>query len=258
MATFERITVSDDAVYPTITLANPDKRNVLALDTMLEVTEALRSIGDTDALGITIASSGPVFSAGHNFGDMLGANYAEAKALLDVCTDMMTLTQQIPQVTIVRVHALATAAGCQLVASCDLAVAGESAAFQAPGGKGGLFCHTPMVAISRAVGRKRGLEMALTGDPIDAHTAADWGLINRVVPDDELVEATQDLLERATRGSAYSKAMGKHAYYAQIDLPQGEAYTYASTVMAAGVTTADGQEGISSFVNKRRPHWTNR
>ena len=258
MATFERITVSDDAVYPTITLANPDKRNVLALDTMLEVTEALRSIGDTDALGITIASSGPVFSAGHNFGDMLGANYAEAKALLDVCTDMMTLTQQIPQVTIARVHSLATAAGCQLVASCDLAVAGESAAFQAPGGKGGLFCHTPMVAISRAVGRKRGLEMALTGDPIDAHTAADWGLINRVVPDDELVEATQDLLERATRGSAYSKAMGKHAYYAQIDLPQGEAYTYASTVMAAGVTTADGQEGISSFVNKRRPHWTNR
>ncbi len=258
MATFERITVSDDAVYPTITLANPDKRNVLALDTMLEVTEALRSIGNTDALGITIASSGPVFSAGHNFGDMLGANYAEAKALLDVCTDMMTLTQQIPQVTIARVHALATAAGCQLVASCDLAVAAESAAFQAPGGKGGLFCHTPMVAISRAVGRKRGLEMALTGDPIDAQTAADWGLINRVVPDSELVEATQDLLERATRGSAYSKAMGKQAYYAQIDLPQGEAYTYASTVMAAGVTTADGQEGISSFVNKRRPNWTNR
>ncbi len=252
------ITLADDPVYPEITLANPDKRNVLAHETMTEILDALTAISTTDALGVTISADGPVFSAGHNFADMAGAGFADIHDLLELCTNMMTLTQQIPQVVIARVHALATAAGCQLVASCDLAVAAESASFQAPGGKGGLFCHTPMVAISRAVGRKRGLEMALTGDPIDANTAADWGLVNRVVPDDELVGATQQLLERATRGSAYSKAMGKRAYYAQIDMSQAEAYEYASMVMASGATTIDGQEGIASFMEKRRPTWTNR
>ncbi len=252
------ILVDDDPVYPTITLANPARRNVLAADTMRALRDALLSIGETDALGVIIAAEGPVFSAGHDFTDMRGASFADAKELFDLCTEMMTTTQALPQVTIARVHALATAAGCQLVASCDLAVAAESAAFQAPGGKGGLFCHTPMVAIARAVGRKRGLEMALTGDPIDAHTAADWGLVNRVVPDDQLVDATAELLRRATRGSAYSKALGKQTYYAQVDLPQNEAYAQASAVMAAGVTTADGQEGISSFVEKRSPEWTNR
>ena len=139
----------------------------------------------------------------------------------------------------------------------SLAVAAESAHFQTPGGKGGLFCHTPMVAVARAVGRKKGLEMALTGDPIDAQTACDWGLVNRVVPDADLVAETADLMRRATRGSAYSKAMGKQSYYAQVDMPQVEAYEYTSSVMSAGVTTADGQEGISSFVEKRRPNWRN-
>ena len=252
------ILVDDDPIYPTITLANPTRRNVLAADTMRALRDALLAIGETDALGVIIAAEGPVFSAGHDFTDMRGASFADAKELFDLCTEMMTTTQALPQVTIARVHALATAAGCQLVASCDLAVAAESAAFQAPGGKGGLFCHTPMVAIARAVGRKRGLEMALTVDPIDAHTAADWGLVNRVVPDDQLVDATADLLRRSTRGSAYSKALGKQTYYAQVDLPQNEAYAQASAVMAAGVTTADGQEGISSFVEKRSPEWTNR
>lgn len=252
------ISIDDDPVFPTITLTNPDRRNVLAIDTMRALTSAFQAIAATDALGVTLAAEGPVFSAGHNFGDMRGVGYSEAKELFDICTEMMTLTQSMPQVTIARVHALATAAGCQLVASCDLAVAAQSARFQAPGGKGGLFCHTPMVAISRAVGRKRGLELALTGDPIDAATAADWGLVNRVVPDEELVHATADLLRRATRGSAYSKAIGKQTYYAQVDMNQADAYAHASAVMAAGVTTADGQEGISSFVEKRPPEWMNR
>ena len=157
---------------------------------------------------------------------------------------MMNTVQRMPQVVIAKVHALATAAGCQLVATCDLAVAAESAGFALPGGRGGLFCHTPLVAVGRQIGRKRALEMALTGDVITAATAAEWGLINRVVPDDELDAAVDDLMARATRGSAASKAAGKRIFYAQIDLDQREAYAYASQVMAAGVTTPDGQEGI--------------
>lgn len=236
-----------------LTLTNEARRNVLSLEVMLAITEALEEIARTDLTGVIIAAEGPVFSAGHNFGDMAGADFETAKALFDVCTRMMTTVQAMPQVVIAQVTGIATAAGCQLVATCDLAVAGESATFAAPGGKGGLFCHTPMVAISRAVGTKRGLEMGLTGDPIDAATAAAWGLVNRVVPDDEVPEATRELLARATRGSRRSKALGKQTYYAQAQLSQEEAYRLAGSVMAAGVTTPDGQEGIASFLEKRRP-----
>ena len=164
---------------------------------------------------------------------------------------MMDTIQRIPQPVIARVHALATAAGCQLVATCDLAVAGQSAAFALPGGKGGLFCHTPLVAVARNIGRKRALEMAMTGDPIDAQTAADWGLVNRVVPDEELIEATAELLRRATRGAARSKALGKQAYYAQIDLDQENAYGYTIEVMSTATAGPDAQEGISAFLAKR-------
>ena len=146
------------------------------------------------------------------------------RSLLKLCTELMQTVQDVPQVVLARVHALATAAGCQLVASCDLAVAAESAGFAAPGGKGGWFCHTPMVAIARNVGRKRAMELALTGDVIDAATALDWGLVNRVVPDDELDEAVDDLMARATRGSRASKAWGKQTMYAQLDRPERDAY----------------------------------
>jgi enoyl-CoA hydratase/carnithine racemase len=199
-----------------------------------------------------------VFSAGHNFADMAGTSLAQARRLLEVCADMMETVQQIPQPVVARVHALATAAGCQLVATCDLAVAAESAAFALPGGKGGLFCHTPLVAVARNVGRKRALEMALTGDPVDAATAADWGLINKVVPDDQLDAAVADLIGRATRGSALSKGMGKRSFYAQVDLDQPKAYRYATEVMAAAATTADAQEGIAAFLEKRKPKFTER
>ena len=227
---YERITVERDGEVVTLTLANPEKRNVLALETMQEITAALRAVGETDALGVIIAAEGPVFSAGHNFGDMLGSSEEEVRALFDVCTEMMSLIQALPQVVIARVHALATAAGCQLVSMCDMAVAAESAAFAAPGGKGGLFCHTPMVGIARAVGRKRGLEMALTGDPIDAHTAADWGLVNRVVAD-ALVDETAELMRRATR-LATSKALGKDLLHP--DRSAGEAYDFAGRDVSGG------------------------
>jgi enoyl-CoA hydratase/carnithine racemase len=253
MDDLQHLVVKRDGDVTTVTLDRPEKRNALALDVMEELTAAILAIGDTDARGVVLAANGPVFSAGHNFGDMAGATYDEARHVFDVCTRMMTAFQAVPQVVIARVHALATAAGCQLVASCDLAIAAASAGFAIPGGKGGLFCHTPLVAVARSVGRKRALEMAFTGDAIDAATAAEWGLINRAVPDDELDAAVDDLLGRATRGSAASKALGKRAFYAQVDMDQPRAYEYASNVMAAAVTTAPAQEGIAAFLGKRPP-----
>ena len=242
----------------TLTLDRPEKRNALSLDVMLEITAALREIAASDADGVIIAANGPVFSAGHNFGDMAGADEATAKHIFTVCTEMMDLVQSIPQPVIARVHALATAAGCQLVASCDLAVAAESASFAIPGGKGGLYCHTPLVAVARNIGRKRAVEMAMTGDPIEAHTAVDWGLINRAVPDDQLDDAVWDLISRATRGSVWSKAFGKRTFYAQIGLDQPDAYEIAVDAMAAGAVAPDGQEGIAAFLDKRHPHFTQR
>ena len=247
-----------DGTIATVTLDNPEKRNALALDVMVELTETLREVAGSDALGVVLAANGPVFSAGHNFGDMVDATLPEAQHIFEVCTVMMNTVQQIPQVVIAKVHALATAAGCQLVASCDLAVAADTAGFALPGGRGGLFCHTPLVAVARQIGRKRALEMALTGDVVDAATAADWGLINRAVPADQLDDAVADLMARATRGSVLSKAIGKKAFYAQVDMDQPKAYAYAVEVMSAGVVTPDAQEGIRSFLEKRPPTFTQR
>jgi enoyl-CoA hydratase/carnithine racemase len=254
----QHLLVSTDGPITTITLDRPDKRNALALDVMTELTAVFREVGDSEALGVVLAANGPVFSAGHNFADMAGVSLDDVRHLFEVCTEMMDTVQSIPQPVVAKVHALATAAGCQLVATCDLAVAAESAAFAIPGGKGGLFCHTPLVAVARNVGRKRALEMALTGDPIDAHTAADWGLINRVVPDEQLDAAVADLIGRATRGSARSKALGKQGFYAQVGLDQGHAYAFAVELMATAAVTADAQEGIAAFLEKRRPQFTER
>jgi enoyl-CoA hydratase/carnithine racemase len=256
--TYDHLLVDRDGDFVTITLNRPDKRNALALDVMLEITRAFEEVGDSDALAVILAANGPVFSAGHNFADMAGASLTMARKLFEVCTVMMDTVQSIPQPVCAKVHALATAAGCQLVATCDLAVAAEEASFQVPGGKGGLFCHTPLVALGRNIGRKRALEMAMTGDPIDARTAADWGLVNKVVPTADLDAAVLDLMRRATRGSAESKAVGKHAFYAQIDLDQPKAYAYAVEVMSANAVTPDAQEGIAAFVEKRKPKYGKR
>jgi enoyl-CoA hydratase/carnithine racemase len=234
----------------------PQRRNTLSLEHMRELIAAFRDIGDSDALGVVLAGNGPVFSAGHDFADVAGADLPAVRSLLMTCTELMTLIQQIPQPVVARVHGLATAAGCQLVASTDLAVASEQAGFAAPGGKGGWFCHTPMVAIARNVGRKRAMEMALSGDVIDARTALDWGLVNRVVPPEQLDSAVRDLLERVTLGSAVSKGIGKQALYAQIDLDQPKAYGYAIEVMAATSQLPDAREGMHAFLDKRKPQWT--
>src|SRR5689334_5886636 len=247
--------VERDGDVVRITMTRAAKRNALSREHLTQLLAAVNEAGESDAAGIVLAGEGPVFSAGHDFADVSGKPLPEVRSLLKLCTELMNTIQDVPQVVLARVHALATAAGCQLVASCDLAVAAESAGFAAPGGKGGWFCHTPMVAIARNVGRKRAMELALTGDVIDARTALDWGLVNRVVPDDELDAAVRDLLERATRGSRASKAWGKQALYAQIDLDQPKAYAYAVEVMASTSQLPDAQEGIRAFLEKRKPKW---
>ena len=252
---YEHILVDRDGPVATVTMNRPRQRNALSLDHLRELLDAVRAVGESDARGLVVAGAGPVFSAGHDFSDMAGADLAAMRRLLLTCTELMDALQSIPQVVVARVHALATAAGCQLVATCDLAVAAESAAFAVPGGKGGWFCTTPMVAVGRNLSRKHALELALTGDTIDARTAAEWGLVNRVVPDDELDAAVADLLDRATRGSASSKALGKHAFYRQIGMDQPQAYAYAVEVMAAASQTADAREGVASFLEKRHPVW---
>ncbi|HEX4094852.1 MAG TPA: enoyl-CoA hydratase-related protein [Trebonia sp.] len=252
---FEHILVEHSGDFATITMNRPQRRNALSQAHMRELIAAFRAVGDSDALGIVLAGNGPVFSAGHDFADVAEADLPAVRALLVTCTELMTLIQQVPQPVVARVHGLATAAGCQLVASADLAVASEEAGFAAPGGKGGWFCHTPMVAVARNVGRKRAAELALSGDVIDAATALDWGLVNRVVPADRLDDAVRDLLERVTRGSAQSKGIGKQALYTQIDLDQPKAYAYAIEVMAATSQLPDAKEGIRAFLEKRKPRW---
>ena len=255
---YEHILVERSGDFATITMNRPQRRNALSLAHLRELIQAFSEVGDSDARGIVLAGNGPVFSAGHDLAEVADASHASVRALLFTCTELMTLIQQVPQPVVARVHGLATAAGCQLVASADLAVASEDAGFAAPGGKGGWFCHTPMVAIARNVGRKRAAELALSGDVIDARTALDWGLVNKVVPAVQLDSAVQDMLERVTRGSAESKGIGKQALYAQIDLDQPKAYAYAIEVMAASSQLPDGKENARAFLEKRKPVWSPR
>jgi enoyl-CoA hydratase/carnithine racemase len=248
---YELILVERRDRHVAITMNQPERRNALSLALMRELTDAFRAVAASDAVGVILGGNGPVFCAGHDFADMVGANLAQMRSLLGTCVEMMEAIQAAPQVVVAKVHGLATAAGCQLVATCDLAVAADTAAFALPGGKGGWFCHTPLVAVARAVSRKHALEMALTGEPISAATAAQWGLVNRVVPPAELEACTLELLALATRGSPLSSGIGKQCFYAQVDLDQPKAYAHAVEVMAATSQTHDAQERMRAFVEKR-------
>ncbi|GAB2749251.1 enoyl-CoA hydratase-related protein [Salinifilum aidingensis] len=246
-----RVEHTDPAVR--ITMDRPQRRNSLTGEHLAELRAAFQQAGETKAAGIVLAGAGPVFSSGHDFADLAERDHQETREMLRSCTELMRTVQSVPQVVVARVHGLAVAAGCQLVASCDLAVAGESAGFALPGGKGGWFCHTPAVPVARNIGRKRLMEMALTGDAIDAATAADWGLVNRVVADDALDDAVDELLARATRGSRRSTALGKQVLYAQLDRPEEDAYAIALEAMAASSQTPEGRESMQAFVDKRPP-----
>ncbi|MHB8296813.1 MAG: enoyl-CoA hydratase-related protein [Acidimicrobiales bacterium] len=251
------VTIAVTQETATITMNRPEKRNALSLEHMRALIAAFHEVAQSSATGVILAANGPVFSAGHDFADMAGQDIVFMRRLLETCTELMMLISEIPQPVVARVHGLATAAGAQLVASCDLAVASTKAGFAAPGGKGGWFCHTPMVPLGRAVTRKRAAELALTGDVISAEVAYSWGLINRVVEPDDLNSATEDLLRRATRGSTLSKAMGKTVLYRQLDLPIRDAYSLAMEAMAGASQTNDAQEGMAAFLEKRPPKWTN-
>jgi len=251
----EHITVKEDGDTVRITMNRPARRNSLSYEHLTELLSAFEDAGDSAATGIVLAGEGPVFSAGHDFGDVAARDLMGVRDLLTLCTALMKTIQSVPQVVVARVHGLATAAGCQLVATCDLAVAAESAGFALPGGKGGWFCHTPAVPVARSVGRKRLMEMVLTGDTIDAATALDWGLVNRVVPDADLDTAVDELLARATRGSRAGKGLGKQTVYAQLDRPEADAYAIALEVMAAASQLPGAREGMAAFLEKRKPEW---
>lgn len=255
---YEHVLVAEGSVA-TLIMNRPEKRNALSLDLMNELIAAFHDLAaQPRTRAIVLAGNGPVFSAGHDLRELVGRELTSYRQIFDVCTRLMRTVQEIPQPVIARVHGMATAAGCQLVASCDLAVAADSAQFATPGVKIGLFCTTPMVALTRAVGRKRALEMLLTGTPIDAHTAADWGLVNHVVSEEELTDTTHALARRIAEASALTVAIGKQAFYAQIDLDEPRAYAYAKEVMSLNALAADAQEGMSAFVDKRPPHWAGR
>jgi enoyl-CoA hydratase/carnithine racemase len=249
------VRVEREGDFTRVTMNVPERRNALSVEHMRQLLAAVREVGASDARGLLLAAEGPVFCAGHDFGDMAEADLPAMRELLGLCTELLMAIQSIPQPVLARVHGLATAAGCQLVATADLAVASEEAGFAIPGGKGGWFCHTPLVAVARVLPRKRALEMAFTGDVIDARTAADWGLVNAVVPAAELDAACLELLRRATGGSRSSKALGKQGFYAQVDLDQPKAYAYAIELMAASSQTPDAREGMAAFLEKRPAHF---
>jgi enoyl-CoA hydratase/carnithine racemase len=253
---FRNLLVRREGATATITLNRPEKRNALSLELMQELIAALDQLGaEQDMRAIVVEGAGPAFSAGHDLGEMVGRDAAFYEQLFDVCTVMMETIHRVPQPVIAKVHAMATAAGCQLVASCDLAVAAEEAKFATPGVKIGLFCSTPMVPLSRAVGRKRALQMLLTGDPIDAQTAADWGLVNLVVPADELDATVAALAEKIERSSPLTVGIGKEAFYRQVDLDEHGAYELTRRVMSSNAAARDAQEGMSAFLDKRAPEW---
>lgn len=243
----------------TLTLNRPDRRNALSLSLMQELIAALRRLGELrDVHAVILAAAGNVFSSGHDLSEMTEGGVEHYRRIFDVCTELMTLIQSIPQPVIAQVQGTATAAGCQLAATCDLAIAAAEARFATPGVRIGLFCTTPMVALTRAIGRKRAMEMLLTGRPVDGATAAEWGLVNRVVPAAELASVTRAVAREIAEASSLTVAIGKQAFYAQIDLDQPKAYAYAKEVMSLNAMAADAREGISAFLEKRRPCWQGR
>jgi enoyl-CoA hydratase/carnithine racemase len=256
---YESLCFSSEGDIAVVTLNRPERRNALSLALMHELIDCLSEIGGRrDLRAVILAANGKAFCSGHDLAEMVGRELSEYQTIFEVCTQLMEKVQSIPQPVIAEVQGIATAAGCQLVATCDLAIASEDAAFATPGVKIGLFCTTPMVALSRAIGRKRALEMLLTGESIDARRAEDWGLVNRVVAAGLLRAEALKLASRIAEASEPVIALGKQAYYTQIDLEQPQAYAYAKEAMSSNALAEDAQEGISAFLGKRAPRWTGR
>lgn len=257
--TYEHIMVGADGPIARITMNRPDKRNALSLAHMQELTECFKVLGETREVQVVVlAGNGPAFCAGHDLSEMIGRDPETYRHIFDVCCELMETVQSIPQPVIAQVHATATAAGCQLVATCDLVVASEEARFATPGVRIGLFCSTPMVALSRAVGQKKAMEMLLTGDFISAEEALAVGLVNRTVPAEELEAQTRELAEKICEASPLVVGVGKQAFYRQVEMPVEQAYAYTKEVMSFNASFADAQEGMGAFLEKRKPEWKGR
>ncbi len=248
--------IEEHGAVAVITLDRPKQRNALSLELIRELTRALETLGaQQQTHSIVIHGAGTAFSSGHNLRELVGRSQDEEREIFQACTRLMQTVQHIGPPVIAAVTGTAAAAGCQLVASCDLAIASEDATFSTPGVKIGLFCSTPMVALSRNIGRKRALEMLLTGQAISADTAANWGLINRVVPGENLLDEAIALAESVGHASPLTLRIGKQAFYRQIDATQEQAYDSMSETMAENAMTNDAQEGMSAFLEKRPPQW---
>jgi enoyl-CoA hydratase/carnithine racemase len=250
----EQVDVVSDGPVTRVVLDRPERRNALSLDLMREVIAAFDAL-PVGCEAVVLEAAGPAFSAGHDLAEMVARDDEFYDELFAVCTDMMLRLHALPQPVVAKVQGVATAAGCQLVAACDLAVAADIATFATPGVRIGLFCSTPMVPLTRAIGRKRALQMLLTGEPVDAATALAWGLVNQVVPVAELDHAVDTLLGQILRFSPRVIGLGKRAFYDQIERAEPDAYEHVRPVMAANAADADAQEGIAAFLEKRPPQW---
>jgi enoyl-CoA hydratase/carnithine racemase len=242
-----------------IILNRPEKRNALSLELLQELSALLTSISENrETRVVIIKGEGKVFCAGHDISQLINHEMTFYKAIFDTCVEVMEKIQHLPQPVIAQVHGVATAAGCQLVAACDLAVAEEDTLFGTPGVKVGLFCTTPAVPLVRAVGRKRALDMLLTGRMISAKEAEQYGLINKVVPGDQLTAETTALARRIAEASPLTLSIGKSAFYTQVNLADSQAYDYAKQAIVNNLFAEDAQEGLSAFLEKRKPAWKGR
>jgi enoyl-CoA hydratase/carnithine racemase len=252
----EPVLVEVDGGVAKVRMHRPSRRNALGLDVLTALIETLATVGARpDVQVIVLGGDGPAFSAGHDIAEMVDRDEAFYRELFSTCTTLMNLLRQLSQPVIAQVDGVATAAGCQLVAGCDLAVASERATFAMPGVRIGLFCSTPLVPVSRAIGPKRALELLLTAEPIDAATAQAWGLVNRVVPVGELGAAVDELAAAVGRWSPQIVELGKLSFYEQLGLSERSAYEVMTEVMTANALLPDAQEGFRAFVAKRSPVW---
>ncbi|MDQ3912383.1 MAG: enoyl-CoA hydratase [Actinomycetota bacterium] len=257
--TYEHILYEGGGTVALVTMNRPKKRNALSLDHMRELTGCLKAIGEArEAHTVILRANGPAFCAGHDLSEMVGRDPGFYRHTFDVCCELMETIQALPQPVIAQVQGVATAAGCQLAATCDLVVASEEARFATPGVKIGLFCSTPMVALSRAVGQKKAMEMLLTGEFISADEALAEGLVNRVVPADELEVEARSLAEKIAEASPLVVGVGKQAFYKQLEMPTEQAYAYTKEIMSFNASFTDAQEGICAFLEKRKPEWKGR
>jgi enoyl-CoA hydratase/carnithine racemase len=241
-----------------LTMNRPAARNALSIAMMEALNSSLVAVSDEPATKVVvIGGAGPAFCAGHDLRELRATpDRAFYETTFAVCSRLMQRIVQLPKPVIARVHGVATAAGCQLVATCDLAIAADTARFATPGVNIGLFCSTPMVALSRAVGRKAAMEMLLTGDFVDAARARELGLVNRVVPERELDSAVESLARQIASKSTLTVAIGKEAFYQQLEMDLAAAYDHASKVMTRNMLARDAAEGIDAFLEKRAPAWT--